>query len=146
MMADLHINDFYKDCGLIFIALYQYFPKPITLYIEDISGPDNVDQYGLHSDRHLRCLGAFLWLQEEGYIRFEQQVKQLAFDHCRLSHKALSLLTQSRYQGASDTAQPLPVSVAVERSNRINQMRSAIDNQDSTAIANIVRNLLFDSK
>jgi len=145
MMADLHINDFYKDCGLIFIALYQYFPKPTTLYIEDISGPDNVDQYGLHSDRHLRCLGAFLWLQEEGYIRFEQQVKQLAFDHCRLSHRSLRLLTQSQYQSESDTAQPLSVSVAVERSNRINQMRSAIDNQDSTAIANIVRNLLFDT-
>ncbi|ROS05021.1 hypothetical protein EDC56_0543 [Sinobacterium caligoides] len=146
-MADLHIHDFYKDCGLILIALYNHFPRPITLYVEDISGPDNIDQYGLHSERHLSCLGAILWLAEEGYIRYQQQVKQEAFDGCGITHKTLRLLTEPQRSLPSkdqhSTESSLPPSQRQERNSRINRLRSAIEARDSTATAAIARDLLF---
>jgi len=50
-MADLHIEDFYRDVAKIFLQLYAVFPRKTILYVEDISGPDEPDEYGLHHPR-----------------------------------------------------------------------------------------------
>ncbi|HAN52622.1 MAG TPA: hypothetical protein DCQ75_06310, partial [Pseudomonas sp.] len=59
---DLQIDDFYKDAAGGLLALYQAFPRKIALYVEDLIGREEPDEFGLPSKRHQSCLGALLWL------------------------------------------------------------------------------------
>ncbi len=63
---DLQIDDFYKDAAGGLLTLYQAFPRKIALYVEDLIGREEPDEFGLPSTRHQSCLGALLWLAEEG--------------------------------------------------------------------------------
>ncbi|GGX62834.1 hypothetical protein [Saccharospirillum salsuginis] len=92
-MLDIHITEFYNDMGRILASLYRHFPRQISLYVEDISGPDTPDEYGLHSERHLACFSTFLWLAEEGLIRYGDVERQVAFNHCVLTLDAFRLLS-----------------------------------------------------
>lgn len=87
-MLDVHIDDFFKDCSAILLAGMSHFPRPFTLFVEDISGPDNMDEFGLHSNRHLAALGTVHWLAAEGYIRFSTQDRQESVDDFVLTEKA----------------------------------------------------------
>ena len=91
-MLDIHITEFYNDVGRIFSKLYGTFPRQVTLWVEDISGSDTPDEYGLHSERYQACYATFLWLADEGYIRFGDVEKQDAFNHCCLTQRGYSLL------------------------------------------------------
>lgn len=102
MLDDLHIHDFYRDAGRILLALFQQFPAPATLYVEDIAGPDTPDEFGLHSPRHLACLGAMTWLKECGYIRFSQLVRQEAVEEATLSHHSFLLMVTRGEDGVSN--------------------------------------------
>ncbi|QKX15563.1 hypothetical protein [Microbulbifer sp. YPW1] len=102
MLDDLHIHDFYRDAGRILLALFQQFPAPATLYVEDIAGPDTPDEFGLHSPRHLACLGAMTWLKECGYIRFSQLVRQEAVEEAALSHHSFLLMVTRGEDGVSN--------------------------------------------
>jgi hypothetical protein len=84
-MLDIHITEFYNDVARIVLSLYKTFPRQISMYVEDISGLDTPDEYGLHSQRHMACFNTFLWLKEEGLVRFGDIEKQTAFNHCVLS-------------------------------------------------------------
>ena len=66
---DLQIDEFYKDCAAGLLLLYQVFPQRTALYVEDLIGLEETDEFGLPSKRHLSCLGAMLWLADEGWIR-----------------------------------------------------------------------------
>lgn len=88
-LHDLHIGDFCKDAARTLLLLYRRFPVKTTLYIEDIAGPDQPDEFGLHSPRHMAAFGAALWLAEEGLFRFSQPIKQEALDEAVLSAKAM---------------------------------------------------------
>ena len=92
-MSDLHIDDFYKDIAKILNHLYQSFPRKTTLYVDDIAGFEEPDEFGLHSNRHLACLGAMIWLAEEGYIRFESEISQQAVDQAVLTGRTFSALS-----------------------------------------------------
>ena len=70
----------------------RVFPRLQTLYVEDISGPDEMDEFGLHSDRHLAALGAIQWLKDEGYIRFSSFDRQESVDDFALTAKAFNKL------------------------------------------------------
>ena len=63
-MADLHIDDFYRDSAMILLRLYTTFPRKTVLYVDDICGPDAPDEFGLHSERHQSCFSAMTWLAE----------------------------------------------------------------------------------
>ena len=102
MLDDLHIHDFYRDAGRILLALFQQFPAPATIYVEDIAGPDTPDEFGLHSPRHLACLGAMTWLKECGYIHFSQLVRQEAVEEATLSHRSFLLLVSRGDDGMSN--------------------------------------------
>jgi len=102
MLDDLHIHDFYRDAGRILLALFQQFPAPATIYVEDIAGPDTPDEFGLHSPRHLACLGAMTWLRECGYINFSQLVRQEAMEEAALSHRSFLLLVSRGEDGISN--------------------------------------------
>lgn len=102
MLDDLHIHDFYRDAGRILLALFNQFPAPATVYVEDIAGPDTPDEFGLHSPRHLACLGAIGWLQQSGYIHFSQLVRQEAVEEAALSHRSFLLLVRRDGSGLSN--------------------------------------------
>ncbi|WP_298634154.1 hypothetical protein [uncultured Umboniibacter sp.] len=89
---DLNFEDFCQDSARVFLSLMVQFPLPVTLYIEDIVGPEPEDEFGIKSERYLRTLGTISWLAHEGYIRYSQQVNQEAFDDTVLTEKGLRLL------------------------------------------------------
>lgn len=92
-MSDIHISDFHKDAAIAFNMLYLSFPRKITLFVEDIAGPDTPDEFGLHSPRHMACLSTLLWLADEGYIRYEDTIRQEAIDQVTLTHRGFTLLS-----------------------------------------------------
>ncbi|WP_250463218.1 hypothetical protein [Microbulbifer litoralis] len=102
MLDDLHIHDFYRDAGRTLLALFNQFPAPATVYVEDIAGPDTPDEFGLHSPRHLACLGAMSWLKQCGYIHFTQLVRQEAVEEAALSHRSFLLLIAKTESGHSN--------------------------------------------
>ena len=63
-MADIHIDDFYRDVATIFLRLYAVFPRKSTLYVEDICGPDQPDEFGLHHPRFQAGFSAMVWLAD----------------------------------------------------------------------------------
>ncbi len=91
-MLDVHIDDFWKDCAAILLSGMRIFPRTQTLYIEDISGPDTVDEFGLHSDRHLAALGALQWLHDENYVRYGNLHRQDSVDDFALTSKSFTCL------------------------------------------------------
>lgn len=102
MLNDLHIDDFCQDVARTFIQLYKRFPLKEILYLDDICGPDEVDEFGLHSKRHMACLAAIGWLANAGYIDYDSVIKEEAYEGAVLSHKAFTFLAaletdQSRY-------------------------------------------------
>ena len=112
-MIDINIDDFYRDMATVLLALYQQFPRKITLYVDDICGPDEVDDFGLHSPRYLSALGAMIWLGDEGYIRYEQIAREEALDFACLTQKGFSKLirplTPAGHTEATTLAQQLHV-------------------------------------
>jgi hypothetical protein len=88
---DLQIDDFYKDAAAGMLTLYQAFPSKAALYVEDLIGREEPDEFGLPTPRHQSCLGALLWLAEEGYIRFDSTIGYDALDQAVLSEKGVSV-------------------------------------------------------
>jgi len=144
---DLHIEDFSKDIAKVLIFLYEYFPRKMEIYVEDINGPDDVDDYGLHSNRHLSCLSAIVWLAEEGLIRYESLVKQESFDQTVLTKRSYVLLS-SIVKVAADTNEQsdLPHSILRTRSTRIAQIKKAVKSGSSEAIKLAIASFIHDSE
>jgi len=94
-MLDVHIDEFFKDSSVILLTGLQQFPAPTTLFVEDICGPDEMDEFGLHSSRHLAALGALSWLKDEGFIRFGMIDRQESVDDFVLTAKAFSRLIKT---------------------------------------------------
>ncbi|TWC29454.1 hypothetical protein FBY03_12956 [Pseudomonas sp. SJZ079] len=85
---DLQIDDFYQDAARGLLLLYQTFPRKMALYVEDLIGREEADEFGLPSKRHQSCLGALLWLAEEGYLRFDSSIAYDALDQAYSVKKA----------------------------------------------------------
>jgi hypothetical protein len=116
-LADIHIEEFYKDLAKILLHLHNAFPRKSQIFVEDISGIDHPDEYGLHSTRHQSCFSAMLWLADEGFIRFEDTIRQEAIDQAVLTQKAFIRLNRlaclPAHPGLSQTSpssQPSPSS------------------------------------
>lgn len=92
-MFDIHIEEFYHDTFKVFSTLYGAFPKKTNVFVEDIAGADQPDEYGLHSDRFQCCFGSMLWLEQEGFIRFESTLRQEAIDQASLTMKGLTFVS-----------------------------------------------------
>lgn len=130
-LNDLHIEDFYKDTAIILARLYSIFPRKAAVYVEDISGPDTVDEFGLHSDRHLACLSTLIWLSEEGYIRFDDTIRQEAIDQATLTHKGFTKLFSQ-----------VPQKIAEQPITFIAAIKHAIQSKDSIQTKTIVEHYL----
>lgn len=145
-MADLHIDEFYKDAAQILLVLYRFFPRPYTLYVEDISGPDQIDEYGLHSDRHMACFGAMIWLRDAGLLRFVDIINSDAIDQAVLTHKSLTLLTSPSAVHIAAEPEGLPASVAEEHASLANQLREAVRHGASPGVSRIMQYLLVEAR
>jgi hypothetical protein len=134
-MQDINIDDFYKDMATTLLSLYQQFPRKISLYIEDICGPDEVDEFGLHSKRYLSCIGAIMWLMDEGYIRYTDIAHQESVEDCTLTQKSFSKLIKP---SLIETSGAESNSIEKQRSTLAHQMYAAIQAHSSIAIKELI--------
>lgn len=148
-MSDIHIDDFYKDVGKIFLRLYSTFPRKSILYVEDISGPDQPDDFGLHSDRFLASFSAMVWLGDHDYLKYDAPIKQEALDQVALTEKSFLLLSS---RSALDFSEPqkeqendiasVPNSILDHDRTNINQLRKAFKSGSSIMIKQAVEYIL----
>ncbi|WP_271407855.1 hypothetical protein [Pseudomonas sp. Q1-7] len=139
---DLQIDDFYKDCASGLLQLYQAFPRRIALYVEDLIGPSEPDEFGLPSKRHESCLGALLWLADEGYLRFDSTLRFEALDQAVLTEKGFLRLSRA-LPDALARAEALPASVLRVHASLAQQLREALRSADSERLAHLTR-LVFE--
>ena len=141
-MSHLHIDDFSHDVARILMQAYMTFPRPGALYVEDVIGPTEVDDVGLHSARYMACLGAMLWLAEEGYLRYQATIFEEGLEQAVLTNKAFVLLTALSELRFDSTDPQLPATVQHERATLAEQFLRAIRSQDSVRTTAVVRYLL----
>ncbi len=135
-MADLHIEDFYRDVAGILLSLYGSFPRPTTLFVVDLIGEHEPDPFGVPAPRHTACFSAMLWLAEEGFLRHTGSIRQEGLDQCCLSERGFVLLSTPRL----DWQQPeLPASVAHQRATLAQKLREALHSGSSSQLAEAVR-------
>ena len=136
-MSDIHIDDFYRDSAKILLQLHGCFPRKANVYVEDISGPDTPDEFGLHSDRHQACFSAILWLAESGYIQYLDTVQQEAVDQASLTHKAFTLLA-SLADGEDPQQMHCQTNIA--------RLRDTLKHGSSTSLSRLMHQLLMQSR
>ena len=134
-MTGIHIDDFYADAAHTLVSLYSVFPRPITLFAEDICGPDEPDEYGVHSHRFLACFAAMVWLADEGYIRYEDTIRQEAIDQAVLSGRCFAALLTPRGTTELDSeSQSLPASVQAHQTTIIHHLETALKSKSSNDV------------
>jgi hypothetical protein len=143
-MADIHIDDFYRDVATIFLRLYAVFPRKSTLYVEDICGPDKPDEFGLHHPRFQAGFSAMVWLADHDYLNFQETIRAEALDQVVLSQKTFLLLTSrsSLEPLALAEGDALPPSVLEQTSSNIAQLRSALREGSSIQMQKCISYLL----
>ena len=138
-MADIHIDDFCRDSALVLLQLFNAFPRPQAVYVEDISGPDEPDEVGLHSKRYMSCLGTMLWLADEGYLRYENLIYQDGIDQAVLTRKTFILLSAISDIHLVEPDPSLPASIANEKGSMVEQIRAALRSGHSDRISTMMR-------
>ncbi|VXC35825.1 conserved hypothetical protein [Pseudomonas sp. 8AS] len=141
---DLQIDEFYKDAAAGMLLLYQAFPRKIALYVEDLIGREEPDEFGLPSKRHQSCLGALLWLAEEGYLRYDSTIAYDALDQAVLSEKGFLRLSRGVPHSLPTGDNPPPPSVRRVQATLAWQLREALSLHNSEKVARLTR-LLFES-
>jgi hypothetical protein len=150
-MADLHIDDFYRDCARVLHQLYQAFPRKVTVFVEDIIGHDEPDEFGMHSRRHHACFAAMLWLADEGHLRYESVIRQEAIDQAVLTGSMFALLcgappAKADAVSATDFATSVANGVANGTpggaDSRVLRIRAALQAQSSFGIERVMRELM----
>ncbi|MCK7547313.1 hypothetical protein ACFQGA_10235 [Marinobacter koreensis] len=149
-MADIHVEEFYRDVAIALAQLYSVFPRRINLFVEDIAGPDEPDEFGLHSKRHMACFGALLWLEEEGLLRYVDTIRQEALDQAVLTREAFIRLSAPAPAALVDAAgvdsgeeSALPQSVRRDLSTYIHLIRQSLKSGHSARISQIVQATFF---
>ena len=139
---DVHINDFYHDCTAGLLQLYQSFPCKSAVYIEDLIGRYEPDEFGLPDPRQQSCLGALLWLADEGYLRFESTIRHEAIDQAVLSEKGFARLSRAYPELLDPSACDLPPSVQRSQSTLAFLLKQALRSHDSIRLEQLARRLL----
>ncbi len=141
---DLHIDDFYRDTAIALALIYQAFPRKTSLYLDDIVGVLPKDEVGLPHQRQQQCLGALIWLANEGYLHYESTIGYDALDQVVLTEKSFLRLTSTTHPFANDIPN-LPASVRRTQGSLIEQIRQSIQNQDTESMIMLVRFFLTQS-
>ena len=137
---DLQIDDFYKDAAGGLLALYQAFPRKIALYVEDLIGREEPDEFGLPSKRAA-------WAPCSGWptkaICASSTIQFLALDQAVLTEKGFIRLTRA-VPGYLAGDRSLPPSVLRIQASLAHQLRDALKSGHSERIAHLAR-LLFEN-
>ena len=131
-MADIHIDEFFRDCTRALVLLYNSFPRQVTLYVDDIVSTTATDEFGIPTRRHQACLDALLWLAAEGYIRYHDRIRHEGLDQVVLTERSFLRLSMPSLK--PDTKNALPPSVSKKLSTLAWQMREAIHSGSSDDI------------
>lgn len=137
---DFHIDDFYRDCARILLQLYRYFPRRSLIYVEDIAGPGETDDFGLACDRHQSCFGAMLWLAEQHYLSFSNPVGQEAIDQAVLSQRGFNLL--ANLETEADFYQQPNLDLSPRNLTRAELINHKVKRQSSATLSGYIRYLL----
>lgn len=145
-MFDIHIEEFFHDSFRVLNTLYAAFPKKCNVFVEDIAGADQVDEYGLHSDRSQCCFGTMLWLDQEGFIRFESTLRQEAIDQAILTMKGLAMVsTVCQNQVINELCLSIsPINTALPGKPNIESLKHIYKHGTSTQLA-IAMQIFLDS-
>lgn len=130
---DIHIDEFNRDVAIALLKLYNSFPRSMALYIDEIARVDEPDEYGVLSDRHQRCLGALLWLQDEGVIRFRETIGSDGIELAVLTLYSLHALN-SRYSVDVFTSDHLSIPVSKAVPDTTEMTISLSTNSNSTTL------------
>ena len=143
-MSDIHIDDFYKDAGEILLRLYGSFPRKTSVYVDDISGPVNYDEFGLPCDRSVACFSTMIWLADHGYLQYESTIHQSAIDQAVLTHKSFMILSSRSNLPVANSENNTDTPASIMDSNRTNihQLRNALKSRSSIEIKSCMRELL----
>jgi len=141
-MSDINVDDFFQDSARALLILYQTFPRRRTVFAEDVCGPDEPDEFGMHSDRFLACFSAFVWLGEEGFLRYDDTVRQEAVEQAVLTGRCFTLLSLPAKIPRPESPAGLPESVELERASNVHQLREALNARSSIALRRIMLSLL----
>ena len=144
-MADLNIDDFYRDSAVIMLRLYSSFPRKTILYVDDICGSDTPDEFGLHSERHQAGFSAMVWLAEVGYISFTETIREEALDQAVLTQRGFLILSsrsEIELGIADESDNTLPPSVMERSMTNIMQIRRALQEGSSIFIQQVMHHLL----
>jgi hypothetical protein len=120
----------------------------VNLFVEDIAGTDNPDEFGQHSKRHMACFGALLWLAEEGFLRYVDTIRQEALDQAVLSQRTFVRLSAPA-DPATDPAQVskpdpgLPAAVRDDLATHIHLIRDALKSRSSVRISSVMQAVFF---
>lgn len=150
-MADIHIEEFYKDTAITLVQLYNAFPRRINLFVEDVAGPDEPDEFGLHSRRHMACFGSFLWLAEEGLLRYVDTIRQEALDQAVLTQQAFSRLSAPASPALIANVAPdaltddpsLPASIRADLATHIHIIRETLRTGHSSRLSHVMQEIFF---
>lgn len=127
---DLHIDDFYRDAALGLVKLYQSFPRPLTLYMDDFVGVLPPDEVGLPHPRQQQCLSTLLWLANEGYLRHLGTLGYTAVEQAELTEKAFIRLASGQPSVAQALAEQ-PASIRRVQSSLAQQLRLHLKSGDT---------------
>ncbi len=141
-MTDIHVDDFFKDGAKALAQLYAVFPRRHSIFVDDICGPEQPDEFGVPSQRHLSCFGTLVWLGEEGYLRYESTIRQEAIDQAVLSARCFTLLSTVSPRPHASNEADLPKSVRAEQSTTIHRIRHALKQKSSIQIRQAMMDLM----
>lgn len=157
-MADINVENFYRHIAKILHILYTHFPTRAALYVDEVAGIDEPDEYGLHSPTYTAGFFAMLWLADEGFIKYADTIRQDGIDQAFLTHRAFLILTQatdnpinepSAANSDSDSnvvslqpAEDISPSLMEERKLIISQLRDALRSGSSIEINKVVNHIL----
>ena len=157
-MADINVENFYRHIAKILHILYSHFPTRAALYVDEVAGIDEPDEYGLHSPTYTAGYFAMLWLADEGYIKYADTIRQDGIDQAFLTHKAFLILTHASDTMINETldshpeagsnvvslqlADEISPSLREEKKLVINQLRDALRSGSSIAVTKVVKHIL----
>jgi hypothetical protein len=136
---DLQIDELYKDAATAMLLLYQAFPRKVSVYVEDLNGREEPDDFGLPSQGHQNCLGALLWLADEGYLRFDSCIAYDALDQAVLSEKAFLRLTRAVPE--SNLSSDLSPSIRRIQATLAFQLRAALASRQNESVVRLTQQL-----
>ena len=145
-MTDINAEEFFKDSAKILTTLYLVFPRRHTLFVADICGPEEPDEFGMHRERYLSCLGTLLWLGEEGYLRFEETIRFEAIDQAILTGRCFTLLSSTERTSSqfapTNPDSTVPPSEQLEQATSIQHIRRALSERSSTMLRVVMMDLM----